>query len=147
MLLTITVFPEINQLTPEYLKKKYPSGVDCIVLDQQIAEIKKNIDEVAKARLKKYGDYIVNKNVQDKLSNLVKNLQILLKDKENAFSIADCRNKIEVKRVDESANLFSTVSAKNETNVINDTKKKQLVLIGSGSLILIIALIVILKKK
>jgi len=126
----------------DFLNLKYPMTQDCVKLDQQILSLKKDIDEVTKAKLKKQALF-----VPVYLDKLLVNLKKKLKEKENVFSLSDCRNQIENKRVEETASVFSSVSAQNEKIVLDQSKTKQYLLIGAGSVILITALTIILMKK
>ncbi len=74
-------------------------------------------------------------------------LKGMLTSKKNTFALGDCRNKIELIRQEETASVFSETSAKQEENVLNQSKSKQYFLIGAGSLLLLTTLVVVLIKR
>ena len=65
---------------------------------------------------------------------------------EQLFARIDCRNEIEKKRLEESANLITKQSVIQEGNVLPSNYKEQYLYIGLGSVVLLVGLYLISKK-
>ena len=158
--MTPTYFYSLGNNYPQYFNNQYPVATDCKILDQQILLIQKDIDNINKRILMQYPDITqemastnsVVKNVYLTIAakireNSLNYLKILLVTKKSSYSSGDCRNKIELVRQEETAAVFSETSAKQEENVLTQSKSKQYFLIGAGSLLLLTTLIVVLIKR
>lgn len=164
-------FESIKENPTGYYKSQYAETQDCIVIDQQIAAIAADLDDIYKRQLKGTAselispafipnpDYPTRSMSKTKINNEAINtaliarnaarnyLQVLLKEKENKSILLDCRNKIETKRADESAGIFSEASAQAEKRILTESKKKQYLMIGLGSVVILTGLIIVLRKR
>jgi len=136
-----------------YFDTQYPDTSDCIVLDKQIGDIEKDIDEIRKRELAKKiecncfpssHDWI--KGIQVRTSSK-KYLQALLIKKQNLSSVSDCRNKTETIRQEETAQLFTQTSAEAEQRILPKTNQKLYVTIGIGAAVIVTSLVLYLKNK
>jgi hypothetical protein len=111
-------------------------GSDCIKLDEGIAKIQDEIIAENKKLLAKGG------------SKAYLNALLVVKSTmENRFVDNDCRSKIESKRLVESGKLLTLQAIKQEENVLKKNEKEQYIYIGLGSLVLLVGLYLIIKKK
>lgn len=111
-------------------------GSDCIKLDEGIAKIQDEIIAENKKLLAKGG------------SKAYLNALLVVKSTmENRFVDNDCRSKIESKRLVESGKLLTIQAIKQEENVLKKNEKEQYIYIGLGSLVLLVGLYLIIKKK
>jgi hypothetical protein len=111
-------------------------GSDCIKLDEGIAKIQ---DEIISE----------NKKILDKGGSkaYLNALLVVKSTMENRFVDNDCRSKIESKRLVESGKLLTLQAIKQEENVLKKNEKEQYIYIGLGSLVLLVGLYLIIKKK
>lgn len=123
----------------EFFSKYYQPTDDCIILDKQIGDLKKELEFVSKMSTSGFNGFMVKK-VKAKILELIKT-------RENQFALMDCRNKIETKRQTETATIFTETSEEAEKRVLTQTKTKQYVLLGVGSLVLLGTLVIILKNR
>ena len=65
---------------------------------------------------------------------------------ENRFTLSDCRDKIEQKRVVESGKLITKQAIEQEKSILKKNEAEQFVYIGLGSLVLLVGLYLIIKK-
>ncbi len=154
-------FYSLGTLYPKYFNDQYPAAEDCKILDQQILSIQKDIDHINKRILVNYPD--ISPELMSSTSGIIQEaykkaaakirqdsvnyLKGLLAAKKNSYSLGDCRNKTELIRQEETATVFSETSAKQEANVLTQSKSKQYFLIGAGSLLLLTTLVVVLIKR
>lgn len=129
----------------DFLKINYPATDDCFLLDQQIGNLSKDLEKITKMKPNTRG--FDKLKIQGIINSTKSKILLLQKTRENQFALKDCRNLIETKRQDESANLFSTTSANAETRILSDNKTKQYVLIGVGGLTLLGILLIVIKNK
>ena len=109
---------------------------NCIKLDEGIAKIQDEIISENKKLLAKGG------------SKAYLNALLIVKASiENRFVDNDCRSKIESKRLVESGKLITLQAIKQEENVLKKNEKEQYIYIGLGSLVLLVGLYLIIKKK
>jgi hypothetical protein len=91
-----------------------------------------------------------NKAIKERASYVNNMVKTILPKKilelENKFVLLDCRNNIELKRLNESAELLSKQSVTQEQNVLSTNYKEQYIYIGLGALVLLVGLYVISKK-
>lgn len=159
----------------KYFNDQYPESNDCVVMDKHIADIQKDIDEINKRELAKkpecncfpsievpctstgfstgcfngtksapnpeYAKGIMTRSKSKAFLN-----ELLIK-KKNLVALADCRNKIETVRQEETAQVFTETSAQAETRVLGETKKKQYLLMGVGAVVVVTSLIIFLVKR
>ena len=157
----------------KYFNDQYPESNDCVVMDKHIADIQKDIDEINKRELaskpecncsprikvpcspkgssgcswsgtKSNPDYRNGIIVRTKSKAFLNELLI---KKKNLVALADCRNKIETVRQEETAQVFTETSAQAETRVLGETKKKQYLLMGVGAVVVVTSLIIFLVKR
>ncbi len=136
-----------------YFDNQYPITENCIILDKQINDIQKDIDDIQKRELShikecncspispQYGIGIYTRNIS---KNYLKKLLI---KKTNISALADCRNKIETIRTEESATIQQQYSIAAEKSVLGESKKKQYVYIGVGIVVFLTGLFLVIKKK
>ncbi len=86
----------------------------------------------------------INSYYGEKMGNVLLPSAILFL--ENSSTLSDCRNVIEQKRLEESANLITKQSAIQEGNVLPANYKEQYLYIGLGSVVLLVGLYLIAKK-
>ena len=136
----------------KYFNDQYPESNDCVVMDKHIADIQKDIDEINKRELAKKiecncfptsGDSKRGVFTRTKSKQFLNELLI---KKKNLVALADCRNKIETVRQEETAQVFTETSAQAETRVLGETKKKQYLLMGVGAVVVVTSLIIFLVK-
>jgi hypothetical protein len=159
------LFGEPKQ-TKAYLevKQNFPIG-DCITNDISLKKAKDLMSDFTKEKL---NGYYVNMVRPDKIKNVsyeyflkyetaykerrdyVNQMLDLLPKKilqiENASTMSDCRNLIEQKRLEESAEILTKQAIVQESNVLSSNFKEQYLYIGLGSLVLLVGLYVITKK-
>lgn len=154
----------------QYFNNQYPDSDDCIILDKQTRDIELDIlkiiehKETTKVTISapciigidfmcssfnnkksiinpEYTKAIVTRNLSKAF------LSQLLNNKRNKQINLDCRNKIETKRQNETAQIFSNTSEKSETRILSDTKKKQYFLAIIGASVMLTGLVVLLIKN
>ena len=133
----------------KYFDAQYPDTNDCIVLDKQIADIQVDIDAINKRELSKYVEYngtfpLIGITERKKSKAY---LQELLSKKKNLQSLADCRNKIETVRQEETAQVFTQTSAEAEQRILPKTNQKLYVTIGIGAVVIVTSLVLYLKSR
>jgi LPXTG-motif cell wall-anchored protein len=159
----------------KYFDTQYPETNDCIVLDKQIADIQADIDSINKRELANQKECNCSPSIKvpctstsftsgcfngTKLSlnpdysksiMLRKQsktyLQDLLSKKKNLQSLADCRNKIETVRQEETAQVFTQTSAEAEQRILPKTNQKLYVTIGIGAVVIVTSLVLYLRNK
>jgi hypothetical protein len=136
---------DLNFNPDDYLRINYPTVDDCFLIDKQLSNLNKDLDKITK--MKPIGKGVEKIKIQDNINKLKSKILLLIKTRENQFSLKDCRNKIETTRQEESANVFSTTSANAEERILTDNKTKQYLLIGIGGLALLGVLLIIVKNK
>lgn len=109
---------------------------NCILLDEGISKIRDEIISENKKVLENKGS-----------KAYLEMLEVYKNTLESKFIDSDCRNKIENKRQIESAKLITTQAIKQEENVLKKNEKEQYIYIGLGSLVLLVGLYLIIKKK
>ena len=159
----------------KYFDAQYPDTNDCIVLDKQIADIQADIDAINKRELANqkecncmpwhkvpcspkgvsgcnWSGMNVNSNPDYSMGLIVRKksktyLQDLLSKKKNLQSLADCRNKIETVRQEETAQVFTQTSAEAEQRILPKTNQKLYVTIGIGAAVIVTSLVLYLRIK
>jgi len=136
----------------KYFNDQYPETNSCIELDKQILSIQKDLDEIKQRELKKFkesptGSFLAQALFAEIRTSSKKYLESMLIAKKNLVALADCRNKIETIRQEETAQVFTETSATAETRILSETKKKQYLLIGVGAVVVITSLIIFLNKR
>lgn len=151
-----------------FYESQYPQAQDCVLLDQQIASIKLDLDDLYKRKLKgpthemvsspfmpnpdgNFPKNVINSNaIALALSSMNKSksvLENLLKAKENNFALADCRLMLEKKRADETAGVLTEASKEAEQRVLGESKKKQYTLIAVGGALLLTAVVIVIARN
>lgn len=159
------LFGEPKQ-TNAYLevKQNFPIG-DCLTNDISLKKAKDKLSEITKERLAGYNVGIprpdkaknntytylkLYEEAYNKRRDYVNEMFELLPKKileiENSSILSDCRNVIEQKRLEESANLITKQSVIQEGNVLPANYKEQYLYIGLGSVVLLVGLYLISKK-
>ena len=124
--------------TPESKKVDYKYAIkpeNCYKLDENLKLI---TDEIALETKK-----LLTGNAN---REYIKALQSRKNSYELNFTQADCRNKIEEDRLNESANLLTKTAIGQEKDVVDKSFNLQKVYIGVGALVLIVGLYIVLKK-
>jgi len=158
-----------------YFDTQYPDTSDCIVLDKQIGDIEKDIDEIRKRELASQKECNCSATIRVPCVNsgftslcvggyksapnpdyakgisvrksAKKYLTELLLKKKNIQSVNDCRNKIETIRQEETAQLFTQTSAEAEQRILPKTNQKLYVTIGIGAAVIVTSLVLYLRMK
>lgn len=151
------------------------SSKDCFVLDSNLKELKDSLAYLKAEKLNRYKmtlpnkpkfveqsynafkNYIereakdwykentnINSYYGEKMGNVLLPSAIFFLEKTSTLS--DCRNVIEQKRLEESANLITKQSVIQEGNVLPANYKEQYLYIGLGSVVLLVGLYLIAKK-
>lgn len=105
---------------------------DCFKLDLNIRQI---LDEITQR----------NKN-GDLSSSYLQNLYNLKTLNRLAFDGKNCENVIELKKLNESANLITKKSIEQEKSILSKSNKNQYIYIIGGGIILIVGLFILIKK-
>jgi hypothetical protein len=136
----IPTFQAERNLALQKVVEKYQiyegKGSNCIQLDEGISKIRDEIISETKKVLEKKGSKAYLEMLESYKNTL-----------ENKFINSDCRSKIENKRLVESGKLITTQAIKQEENVLKKNEKEQYIYIGLGSLVLLVGLYLIIKKK
>ena len=150
-----------------YYHNQYPQAQDCVTLDQHIAAIKLDLDDLYKRKLKgaqyemtspvfiqnlasDFPPKVINQQAITRTLMAINKaksvLEDLLKSKENNFALADCRLELETKRADETAGVLADASKEAEQRVLGESKKKQYTLIAIGGGLLLTAVVIIIAR-
>lgn len=111
---------------------KYGYPTDCIAIDNAIGLITK---EVAQLYLSASTDRPYINALESKRNSLL-----------NVFNQQSCRNQIETLRLNETAFLSTKFAIEQERNILDKSKIEQRIYIAAGTIVVLIALYIILKK-
>ena len=111
----------------------------CASFDASIKEIKQTILDLSKKALTTSG---LSKNEEILLSRW----QEELNEKENSFTNLNCRDKVETRRLTDSAIVSTKLAEQVENQVLGKNEKERYVYLGAGGLVLLTGLFIILKK-
>lgn len=125
-----------------YADNQFPDTDDCVTLDKQIADIGKDIIAMDFRIINNVGGWL--KNPYNKAYRKV--LVHKQGEKREKFEKIDCRNRIEVKRHDESASTFNQYASTADKQVLEVNNKKQIAYVLIGSVIVLLAVAIVVKR-
>lgn len=119
--------------TPQY---RLSEVNECIAIDLNVKKFQDEIASVTKDILK---------SGTDANRNRLKYLQQQLAYYENQFAKLSCRDKIEYKRMVDSGGLLTDLSIKQEQDLLPKNQNEQMIYIGLGAVVVLVALIMVVK--
>lgn len=126
----------LNRLTAIKNRQKNANIDICLFTDEKIAEIKSLLGEATRENVK-------YKNLNDVIAQIVKYQTTLL----NNYANRSCENKIELKKINETADILSDRFTQSDKDVLEKSKSQNTLLLGIGAVVILSGLFFIIKKR